>query len=116
MAAIDRFIEETLRSEGERMFARQSSAIAAATVRRSGRLLSGRRITSNGRMLTLTHPDYERFLDMRQLSGNGKKTRRRIHNRFKFGTYQSIAERLMYGYTEEVRQEFEQKTDIIWDR
>ena len=51
--------------------------------------------------LTYTHTAYERFLDMRRRGGL-RKSSRRIHNRFVFGAYVGIAERLMYGLTEDV--------------
>lgn len=59
---------------------------------------------------TLTHPLYERFLDMKRVSlrkrglGYTKRKHRaaRIHNRFVFGHYYSIAERLMFDMTEEM--------------
>lgn len=44
--------------------------------------------------LTLHHVDYERFLDMRRIHG-AKRRSRKIHNRFIFGAYSSIAKRLM---------------------
>ena len=47
---------------------------------------------------------YERFLDMKRLQRGGKsvKSNRKIHNRYVFGAFASIAERLMYEFTEDV--------------
>ncbi len=106
MSVKARFIAQTLEKAGADMMSRQGSAIATLTSERSGRLLGHRTIDvstggdAEGR-LTFTHTVYERFLDMRRLGGV-KHKRRRIHNRFVFGTYSSIAARLMYGFTQEV--------------
>lgn len=54
--------------------------------------------------LTFVHVAYERFLDMKRLQRGGKsvKSNRKIHNRYVFGAFASIAERLMYEFTEDV--------------
>lgn len=54
--------------------------------------------------LTFTHTSYERFLDMKRLRYGSKVVRRnrKIHNRFVFGHYSSIASRLMYELTDNV--------------
>ena len=109
MSVKARFIAQTLEKAGAEMMARQGSAIASSVQERSGRLLDTRSIevsTGDGAegRLTFTHTVYERFLDMRQLGGV-KHKRRRIHNRFVFGMYSSIAARLMHGFTQEVIDE-----------
>lgn len=101
MSTIDRFIGETLRERGDALVDRQGREISATLHRRSGNLLGNRRTAVHGNTLTFDHPVYERFLDMSTLGGR-KQKRHRIHNRFVYGTYAGIAERLMYGYTEEV--------------
>ncbi len=107
MGARERFIQETLESEGRRMLANQGAAIASGYRRGTGRLEDARSISVSGGdgmdgKLTLQHPVYERFLDIR----NRRKKRLRIHNRFIFGAYAAIARRLMYGFTEEVAAAF----------
>lgn len=97
MAAIERFIQDTLSKEGQRMLEKQTAEITMKIGRRSGNLLSGRNITVSDSMLTLVHPDYERFLDMKVLGGK-KRKRTKIHNRFTYGAYERIADRLMNGY------------------
>ena len=54
--------------------------------------------------LTFVHVAYERFLDMKRLQRGDQsvKSNRRIHNRYVFGAFASIAERLMYEFTEDV--------------
>jgi len=103
MGIKERFIQETLEQEGARLLRNQGTAIETAYQRRSGRLMGGRSVAVGDAKLTFTHPIYERFLDI----GGGK--RRRIHNRFVFGTYGAIARRLMYGFTEEVAAEIARK-------
>lgn len=107
MGARERFIQDTLETEGKRLLRNQGAAIASGYQRGTGRLESGRSISVSGGdgmdgQLTLTHPIYERFLDIK----NRRRKRLRIHNRFIFGAYASIARRLMYGFTEEVAEAF----------
>jgi len=107
MGARERFIQDTLETEGKRLLRNQGAAIAAGYHRGTGRLEDGRSISVTGGSgadgrLTLTHPIYERFLDIK----NHRRKRMRIHNRFIFGAYASIARRLMYGFTEEVAAAF----------
>ncbi len=107
MGARERFIQDTLETEGKRLLRNQGAAIASGYQRGTGRLESGRSISVSGGdgmdgRLTLTHPIYERFLDIK----NRRRKRLRIHNRFIFGAYASIARRLMYGFTEEVAEAF----------
>lgn len=107
MGARERFIADTLESEGKRLLRNQGAAISSSYRRGTGRLEEGRSISVTGGTdadgrLTLTHPVYERFLDIK----NRRRKRMRIHNRFIFGAYAAIARRLMYGYTEEVAAMF----------
>ena len=107
MGAREKFIQDTLEQEGKRLLRNQGAAISAGYRRVTGHLETGRSISvssgdaMDGR-LTLTHPIYERFLDIK----NRRRKRLRIHNRFIFGAYASIARRLMYGFTEEVAATF----------
>ena len=115
MSAKDRFVQQTLREEGQRMMIYQGRAIAGATRRRSGSLLSRRHISVSGGdgmdgRMTFTHMAYERFLDIKKKK-SAKRKHRRIHNRFVFGAYASISERLMYGFTEEVAESFRNAAD-----
>lgn len=98
-----RFVRQVLENEGRLLLSRQETAITSLTKSGSGHLLGERSVTVSGGedldgKLTFTHVAYERFLDMRK---KGRK-RRRIHNRFVWSAYASIAERLMYGLTEDV--------------
>ena len=104
-----RYIEQVLNEEGEKLNRRQYSAIASKLHERSGRLLSGRfyevRVSGQHGRLSLQHPIYERFIDMRSLHRGGvlvKRRRVKIHNRFVWGSYAMIASRLMNGFTSEV--------------
>lgn len=108
MGVRERFVADVLKSAGDMMLSRQGAEIAKKTRSRSGTLLSSRSVAvSSGEYMdgkmTFTHPIYERFLDMRRRASSGKRhKRRRIHNRFTYGAYASIASRLMYGLTEDV--------------
>lgn len=120
MSVRDRFVKDVLESAGAKLLSRQGSAIASSVNQQSGRLMSGRKVTITGGgpdmsgKLTLEHPVYERFLDMKRPGKNGRKKRgRRIHNRFVFGAYASIAKNLMYGFTDEVASEIRQKCSDI---
>lgn len=104
MATVDRFVQDVLREEGDFLITRQGKEIAARTKSRTGNLISGRRVTTTADRLSFTHPVYERFLDMKR----GKRKRRRIHNRFVYGTYATIADKLMNGIRERVADEFKQ--------
>lgn len=102
MGAKERFIASTLREEGAKMYSLQSNAIRSGYKRRTGKLLSGRSIFTSEDSLTLEHPIYERFLDIK----NRRRKSKRIHNRFSYGLVYSILGSLSAGYREEV-------TDIV---
>lgn len=106
MSAIDRFVTDTLQKAGERMLRQQTWAIESAYNKRSGNLLSARKVTVSGADLHFEHPIYERFLDLRSKRKGRNAVDRRIHNRFVYGTWLGITERLMYGFTKEVEEKF----------
>lgn len=107
MAAIDRFIDSVLKEEGESMLEAQGRQISTVLKKRSGYLQSGRTVRISGGILTFDHPVYERFLDMKTRLASGKTRKgKRIHNRFTYGTFARITDRLMNGYTEEVAAKF----------
>ncbi len=109
MSVKERFVREILQDEGRRLLRNQSLAIERKLQVRSGRLLGTRKIdvqdgnTYDGR-LSFSHTVYERFLDMRRLHLGSQEVRRnrKIHNRFIFGHFSSIASRLMYELTDDV--------------
>lgn len=113
MAAIDRFIDSVLKEEGESMLESQGRQISAVLKKQSGYLQSGRTVRISDGVLIFDHPVYERFLDMKTRLASGKtKKGKRIHNRFTYGTFARIADRLMNGYTEEVAVKFKKIDDI----
>ena len=111
----EKFVQETLETEGASMLRFQGTRIEQATTRRTGHLKGARRITVTGGegmdgRLEFTHTDYERFLDIKRARKGGKRRRsRKIHNRYVFGAYASIAKRLMYGLTEEVASDIRRR-------
>lgn len=104
-----RFVGEILQEEGQRLLKNQGKAIEARVKSRSGRLKSSRSVSvaaGNGASGTLTfvHVAYERYLDMKHLQrgGHSVKSNRKIHNRYVFGAFASVTERLMYEFTDDV--------------
>lgn len=116
MGARERFVLDTLESEGKKLDKYQGEAIGQKVKIRSGYILSARHLAVRGGnemdgQLTYSHAIYERFLDMRK--AKYRRRRRRIHNRFIFGAYASIAKRLMYGFTEEVADTYRSSPTIF---
>jgi len=105
------FVGQVLRERGNEMMQRQTAAMRKKLQFHTGHLVDDRSLkveVGNGfdGCLTMTHPDYARYLDMRRrvLRDGVYKTRRlRIHNRFVMAAYYGIARDLMYGFTEEVK-------------
>lgn len=109
MSVKERFVREILQDEGRRLLRNQSYALERKLSVRSGRLLNARRVSVQGGdvydgQLSFKHTAYERFLDMRRLHLGSQEVRRnrKIHNRFIFGHFSSIASRLMYELTDDV--------------
>lgn len=103
MSVRDRFILNTLKRTGDDLMTLQGERIEATVRSRTGQMMSSRRIhasaSDGGGLLRFTHAAHQRFLDIRKPK---KGAKRRIHNRYTYRAYASIAERLMYGLTEEV--------------
>ena len=117
MSIKQRFVKRILEDEGRRLLRNQTLAIGQKLKTRSGRLLGTRSTavssaSTDGGQLTFVHTIYERFLDMKTLRYDSKevKRNRRIHNRFVFGHYNSIAKRLTAEYTEDTIEQI--KTEI----
>lgn len=116
MGVRERFVRDILEDEGLRMLRNQGFAIRAETKERTGDLMDRRAIAVRGGddldgKLVLEHTVYERFLDMRRDRKSRRRRRRKIHNRFVFGAYASVARRLMYDLSDEMakamKEEFE---------
>ncbi len=104
-----RFVQSILEDEGKRLMRNQSLALERKLRFHTNRLYNARQTSVQGGsdmdgQMTFTHTSYERFLDMKRLRYGSKVVRRnrRIHNRFVFGHYTSIASRLMYDLTDDV--------------
>lgn len=111
MGVKERFIKETLESQGRRMLRAQGQVMEEALRFHTGETYGRRHITVTegsemSGTLTFHHTVQERFLDMRRLRHGSSESRRpksrQIHNRFVMGMYNSIARELMYGFTEDV--------------
>lgn len=109
MSIKQRFVRTILEDEGRRLIQNQSLALGRKLKIRTGRLFTARKTSVRGGddldgQLTFSHVIYERYLDMKRLHYGKRvvKRNRKIHNRFVFGHYSSIAGRLMYDLTEDV--------------
>ena len=117
------FVRRILTEESERFDRNQTLQIRRFTTFHTGALERERHFsvssddTMDG-MLTLRHKAYERFLDIkRKVKTKGSNTIKNrsipIHNKFAFGHYYTIANRLMFDFTNEVadgiKRDFENK-------
>lgn len=114
-----RFIKRILDDEAKKFISAQSSRIEAVLTQRSGNLLQSRSAKAYGSdgdfegVIVFEHPAYERFLDMRRLSGQSKGHHRYIHNRPIMKTYNRIAERLMTEFTDETQAALRAEIEAI---
>lgn len=122
MGVKERFIKETLERQGQRMLRRQGVAMEESLRFHTRETLTSRRIyvtegTEMSGTLTFEHTVQERFLDLKRLRHGSEESRRprnrQIHNRFVMSMYNTVANDLLYGFTQEVaeriRKDFEQK-------
>lgn len=112
----EKYIQETLAQAADYIYKEQTSAIREATGPSStGFLLNNRAFSVAGNSFQHRHPIYERFLDMKHLKRDGKTIKRKplhIHNRFMWGLYLRVQERLLYGLTEDVRKRFRESLGV----
>lgn len=108
------FVRRVLQDEAQRYHKNQGVEMQRRLRFHTGNLYNKRteQVSADGSMdgmLTATHTIVQRFLDIKRKTRN-KRTNRlrtthyRIHNRFVYGHYYSIANRLMNEYTEETKQ------------
>lgn len=107
------FVKRVLLDEGKRYHKNQGIEMEKRLHFHTNRLYNDRteQVSADNSMdgeLTIKHKAYQRFLDMKKTVRN-KKTNRlnqkryRIHNRFVYGHYFGIANRLMFELTDDVR-------------
>ncbi|MEG2063529.1 MAG: hypothetical protein RRY23_00160 [Alistipes sp.] len=115
-----RFVEEILTSEGARLLTNQEAAFSARLHFHSKNIVSRREAEVSAGAgysgkLALIHTAYERFLDLKAMKYGSTVVRRnrKIHNRFVWGHFNSIAYRLANDLTQNVanriRSELENK-------
>ena len=117
MSIKKRFVRTILEDESRRLMKNQSLALQRKLHFHSNRLFNARQMMARGGddldgELTFSHVAYLRFLDLKHLS-YGKTTvnhNRKIHNRFVFGHYTSIANRLMNDLTDDVVAKIREQT------
>lgn len=105
------YIKKVLQEEGENLRDDHVRKIKRFTNSRSGRLAAGPSIKvknngTKGGELEVTHLKHQRFLDLKK-SRNSRRFP--IHNKVIFGHTSDIIRALMYGYTEEIKLQLEQK-------
>lgn len=113
----DEFIRRVLEDEGKRYKKNQGIEMEKRLKFHSKRLITDRTQTviPQGDMkatLQMTFPAYERFLDIKRKVKRNKKTKvmkikagYRIHNRFVWGHYNSIAYRLQNEFSSELAEQ-----------
>lgn len=109
------FIRDILQQEARRLMANHGRAVSKEVKFHSHRILKDRKTEvlptpADGGTLRWTVPHYTRLLDIkkerRKKSGKGTSRRSlRIYNRFVFGVYYSIAQRLSTEFTSEVQRD-----------
>lgn len=110
-----KFIQEVLEDEARRFERNQGRAISKEVKFRTRHIIQGRTSSvgdgpGDTKVLTFKFPHYIRLLDIKRdrKKKSGKGTTRRslrIYNRFAYGHYYSIAQRLQHDFTEEVKQD-----------
>lgn len=103
-----RFIGIVLEDEGKRLLKNQGLAMSKELKFHTSNILDERKmeVTDQGpssAKLSLSFTAYTRQLDIKK-ERSGKKKSFRIYNRFVWGHYYVIAERLQNDFTDEVRQ------------
>lgn len=107
------FVKRVLIDEGKRYHKNQSIEMEKRLHFHTSRLFNDRseHVSADNTMdgeLTIRHTAYQRFLDIKKTIRN-KKTNRaaprsyRIHNRFVYGHYFGIANRLMFELTDDAK-------------
>ena len=113
------FIEQVLTQEGDRYLQNQEAAMVSLlnfhtrniVDRRTVRLESASDLSGK---IVITHTAYERFLDMKALQYGSRVVRRnrKLHNRFVWGLYYSVAYRLLNDFTDRTAAEIKAKFNI----
>lgn len=115
MSIRERFVRNILEDEGRRLLENQARALQQKLTFHTHLLFNTRKVSVKGGeemdgTLEYGHILYQRFLDIKNLHQGSVVVRRnrRIHNRFVFGHYSSIAARLMYDLTDDVVETFKE--------
>ncbi len=105
------FIRRVLEDEANRMEKNQGLQMKRLLHFHTGNLFNGRQFTVKqgadlDGVLTIKFKIYQRFLDMkrkvRSKNGNIRNRQYSIHNKYVFGHFYSIGDRLMYELTEDL--------------
>lgn len=113
------FIEQVLMQEGDRYLKNQETAMEALLNFHTHNIVDRREVRTGtsadlSGKLVIGHTAYERFLDMKALQYGNRVVRsnRKIHSRYIWGTYYSIAYRLLNDFTDKVAAGIKAKFNI----
>lgn len=113
------FIEQVLTQEGDRYLKNQETAMEALLKFHTHNIVDRREVRTEtsadlSGKLVISHTAYERFLDMKALQYGNRivRSNRKIHNRYVWGTYYSIAYRLLNDFTDKVAAGIKAKFNI----
>lgn len=98
-----KYLHDTLKETGDSILKKQTEVIQQYRLFRSGELKERRRWDIRDTTLGIHFVKYLRFLDMRKLSDRKKARAYNLYNRILFGHLSGLRRKLMYGFTQEVR-------------
>lgn len=101
-----RFIKQVFQEEGRELMQSIDKVMRSRSF--SNPSFYNRSITATEDSLIYDHALLNRFVDMRHNSINGNRVKRKahpVHNRLLYGHANDIIYRLMYGFTEAVRED-----------
>lgn len=98
-----KYLHDTLKETGESILKRQKQVIERYRLFRSGELKERRRWDIKDTTLSIGFVKYLRFLDMKKLKDRKKAIAYNLYNRVLFGHLSGLRRKLMYGFTQEVR-------------
>lgn len=99
-----RYIQKVLREEGDDINTEMNKRMNGFTEQTKGE----RNFDVEGTALVYDHPMRLRFIDMKRRQTKHGKTKKKnypIHNKPLFGYANNIVRRIMYGFTDQVKEE-----------
>lgn len=106
-----KYIERVLNQEASNIFEAQNRVLARFNPKSIDRIKNNRRFTVTGTTLEITHTKLQRFIDMKNVRGQKRKSIPN-HNRVIYGHFNNIINRLAFGLTNDVKQLLVQEHNI----